>query len=290
MDVDYGLSLASKPVFTDGNKTVTINMKSNYKWSDGKPVDAQDLVFFIDLVKAAIKLSAANYGNYSPGFFPDNVVSAVATSKFTLQLKFNKALNPGYMFYDQILLLTPLPSTAWNIDAVGGKPVDYTTLAGAEKIYKFLDAQSQKLSTYATNPLWQVVDGPFKLTEFNPSTDANTMVPNPAYSGTKPSISKFQEVAFTSDDAEYTALRSGQLTVGLIPSTDYPQIPQLKKQGFNVFGFPDLGWDYIVFNFKDKTDNWDKIIGQLVRPAGAGSPGRRPGLRDRHLPRLRGQR
>jgi len=94
------------------------------------------------------------------------------------------------------------------------------------------------------------------------------MVPNPNYSGTKATISKFQELAFTSDDAEYTALRSGQLTVGLIPSTDYPQVSTLKKQGFNVFGFPNYGWDYIVFNFKDKTANWDKIIGQLyVRQA-----------------------
>jgi len=268
LNVDYGLSLASKPVFSNSNKTVTINMKNNYKWSDGNPVDAQDLVFFIDIVKAAVKLSSANYGNFSPGFFPQDVSSATATSKFTLQMTFSKPINPSYQYYNQILLLTPLPSKAWAIDAPNGKPLDYTNPANAAKIYKFLDAQSQKLSTYATNPLWQVVDGPFKLTAFNPSTDANTMVPNPAYSGTKPSISKFQEVAFTSDDAEYTALRSGQLTVGLIPSTDYPQIPQLKKQGFNVFGFPDYGWDYIVFNFKDKTDNWNNIIGQLyVRQA-----------------------
>lgn len=268
LDVDYGLSLASKPVFSDSNKTVTINMKSNYKWSNGQPVDAQDLVFFIDLVKAAVKLNAANYGNYTPGFFPDNLTSATATSKFTLQLKFNKSYNPGYLFYDQIALLTPLPSTSWNIDAVGGKPVTYTTLAGAEKIYQFLNSQSTKLATYATNPLWQVVDGPFKLSEFNPSTDANTMVPNSAYSGQKPAISKFQEVAFTSDDAEYTALRSGQLTVGLVPSTDYPQIPKLKTSGFNTFGFPDLGWDYMVFNFENTTNAWNKIIGQLyVRQA-----------------------
>jgi peptide/nickel transport system substrate-binding protein len=268
LDVDYGLSLASKPIFSDSNKTVTINMKSNYKWSNGQSVDAQDLVFFIDLVKAAVKLSPANYGNYSAGYFPDNLASATATSKFTLQLKFKKSYNPGYVFYDQILLLTPLPSTSWNIDAPGGKPVDYTSLAGAEKIYKFLNGESLKLSTYASNPLWQVVDGPFKLTQFNPSTDANTMVPNPNYSGQKASISKFSEVAFTSDDAEYTALRSGQLTVGLIPSTDYPQVPTLKKQGFNAFGFGDLGWDYMVPNFKDTTDHWDKIIGQLyVRQA-----------------------
>jgi peptide/nickel transport system substrate-binding protein len=268
LDINYALSLASKPTFSDSNKTVTINMKSNYKWSNGQPVDAQDLVFFIDLVKAAIKVSAANYGNYTPGFFPDNLASATATSKFTLQLKFTKSYNPGYLLYDQIALLTPLPSTSWNVDAVGGKPVDFTTLAGAEKIYKFLNSQSTKLATYATNPLWQVVDGPFKLSQFNPSTDANTMVPNAAYSGQKPSISKFQEVAFTSDDAEYTALRSGQLTVGLIPSTDYPQIPKLKTSGFNVFGFPDLGWDYMVFNFENTTNAWNKIIGQLyVRQA-----------------------
>jgi peptide/nickel transport system substrate-binding protein len=268
LDVNYQTSLAAKPVFSNSNKTVTINMKTNYKWSNGAPVDAQDVVFMIDLVKAAVKISPADYGNYSAGFFPGNVASATATGKYTLQINFTKSYNPGYLYFDQLLLLQPLPSTTWNIDAVGGKAVDYTTLAGAEKIYKFLNAQSLKLSTYATNPLWQDVDGPFHLTAFNPSTDANTMVPNPQFSGHKASISKFQEVAFTSDDAEYTALRSGQLTVGLIPSTDYPQIPTIKKLGFNVFGNDELGWDYLVFNFKDKTDNWNKVIGQLyVRQA-----------------------
>jgi peptide/nickel transport system substrate-binding protein len=268
LNINYPLSLAGKPVFSNDNKTVVINMKTNYKWSNGAPVDAQDLVFFVDLIKAAVKISAANYGNYSPGYFPDNVVSATATSKFQLTMKFNKSYNPGYLFYDQLDLLVPLPSTAWDIDAVGGKPVSYSTLAGAEKIYKFLNAQSSKLSTYATNPLWQDVDGPFKLTAFNPSTDANTMVPNPDYSGTKATISKFQEVAFTSDAAEYNALRSGQLTIGLVPSTDYPQVPTLRKSGFNVFGYPDLGWDYLLFNFKDTTDHWSSIINQLyVRQA-----------------------
>lgn len=268
LDVNYAISLAAKPVFSDNNKTVTINMKTNFKWSDGQPVDAQDAIFFIDEVAAAVKISPANYGNFSAGFFPQNIVSATAVSKYVLQIKFNKSYNPGYLFLDQLLLITPMPSTAWNIDKVGGPHLDFTKPANAAKIYKFLNAQALKLSTYATNPLWQDVDGPFHLTAFNPSTDANTMVPNPSFSGHKPSISKFQEVAFTSDDAEYNALRSGQLTFGLVPSTDYPQIPTLKKQGFNVFGNDELGWDYLLFNFKDKTNHWDKIIGQLyVRQA-----------------------
>jgi peptide/nickel transport system substrate-binding protein len=268
LNVNYPLSLASKPVFSNGNKTVTINMKTTYKWSNGAPVDANDVLFFIDVLKAAVKANPANYGNYSPGFFPDNVASAKATGTYTVQLNLTKAYNPGYFFLDQLDLISPLPSTAWDIDKAGGKPLNWKVPANAKKIYTFLNAQSSKLATYATNPLWQTVDGPFKLTAFNASTDANTMVPNMDYSGQKPSIAKFQEEAFTSDASEYTALRSGQLTVGLVPSDDYPQIGTLKKNGFNVFGFPDFGWDYMPFNFKDKTNSWSSIIGQLyVREA-----------------------
>ena len=112
-------------------------------------------------------------------------MSATATSKFTLQLNFKKAYNPGYMFYDQILLLTPLPRHVVGHGRGRWQAGCFTTLAGAEKIYKFLDAQSLKLSTYATNPLWQVVDGPFKLTQFNPPPTPTPWSPNPNYSGPK---------------------------------------------------------------------------------------------------------
>jgi peptide/nickel transport system substrate-binding protein len=269
LNINYAESLAKAPVWSNGDKTVTLNMDTNYTWSNGAPVDANDVIFYIDLLKAAVKLSAANSGNYTPGFFPDNVASATATSKYQVTLQLTKAYNPSYYFYDQLGLIIPLPSTSWDVDAVGGKPVSYTNLKSAEKIYTFLNAQSLKLSTYATNPLWQDVDGPFKISAFNPSTDANTMVPNKAYTGpNKPTISQFQEVAFTSDSSEYTALLDGQLTVGLIPSTDYPQIGSLKKKGYNVFGYPDFGWDYMVFNFDNTTGHWNKVIAQLyVRQA-----------------------
>jgi peptide/nickel transport system substrate-binding protein len=269
LNVNYADSLAGKPVFSNGNKTVTITMKSGYKWSNGAPVDASDALFYIDLLTAAVKLSPANSGNFSPGFFPQNIASAKATGKYTLQITFTKAYNPSFTYYTQLDLITPLPSTSWDIDKVGGKPLNWTVPANAAKIYTFLNAQSGKLSTYATNPLWQDVDGPFHLTAFNASTDANTLVPNTHYTGpNKPVISKFQEVAYTSDTAEFNALRSGALDVGLVPANDYPQVPTLKKNGYNVFGYPDFGWDYMYFNFANKTDNWDKIIGQLyVRQA-----------------------
>ncbi len=276
LSIDYGESLASAPIFSNGNKTITINMKSNYKWSDGESVDAEDVVFFTKLLEGAVTLSPANYGDYSPGLFPSNVASITATSKYQVVIKLTKSYNQAYAFLGQIAVITPLP-LSWdvtkfgNADDSGGCLTDSAAdhWKKCEAVYNYLNAQSLKLSTYASNPLWQVVDGPFRLTAFNPSTDANTMVPNTKYTGPdKPSIAKFQEVAFTSDASEFNALRSGALDVGLVPADDYPQISALQKSGYHTFGYPDYGWDYMVFNFKDTTNDWNNVVGQLyVRQA-----------------------
>ena len=33
--------------------------------------------------------------------------------------------------------------------------------------------------------------------------------------------------------------------------------------GYSVFGYPDLGFDYVGYNFKDPTGDFGKIISQL---------------------------
>lgn len=276
LSIDYAESIADKPIFSNGNKTITINMKSNYKWSDGESVDAQDVVLFTKMLEGAVTLSPANYGNYSPGLFPSNVASIKATSKYQVVITLTKTYNPTYTFLGQIAVITPLP-LAWDVTKFGNAPDSGGCLtdsaadhwAKCEAVYKYLNAQSMKLSTYATNPLWQVVDGPFRITAFNASTDANTLVPNTKYTGPyKPTISKFEELAYTTDTAEFEAIKSGALDVGLVPPNDYPQISALQKSGYNTFGYPDYGWDYMVFNFKDTTNHWNSVIGQLyVRQA-----------------------
>src|ERR1019366_6289101 len=45
------LSLALPPVYSNGGKTVTIKLKK-YNWSDGKPVTANDIIFFMNMLKA----------------------------------------------------------------------------------------------------------------------------------------------------------------------------------------------------------------------------------------------
>src|SRR5581483_4074204 len=62
-EVSLGLSAAAgDPVPSDGDKTYTVTLKSGLKWSNGQPVTAEDVLFDIDLLKAAVKESAANWG------------------------------------------------------------------------------------------------------------------------------------------------------------------------------------------------------------------------------------
>src|SRR5580704_4503730 len=71
--VNYQLSVADPPVFSDGDKTVTMMLK-NYNWSDGKPVTARDLVFWINLLLAEKNQSGA----YVPGGWLDHVAGMSA--------------------------------------------------------------------------------------------------------------------------------------------------------------------------------------------------------------------
>ena len=128
----------------------------------------------------------------------------------------------------------------------------------------FLSAQAKSVNTYASNALWQVVDGPYKLTSFNNTTGAFTMDPNPSYGGPHAKVmSKLEAVPYTSDTAELNAIKSGNLDFGSVPLTDVPQVGAVKSAGYNVFGYPDFGWEYLVYNFKDTTGDFNNIIKQL---------------------------
>jgi peptide/nickel transport system substrate-binding protein len=265
--INYQISLAPAPIYSNGNKTVTINLNPSYKWSNGKPVTAKDVLFFIDIVRAAIKENADNYGPYTTGNFPDDIVSMKAPSTHQVVFTLNKAYNPSWFTDTQLIDVTPMPSTTWNVAAAGGPHLDFTKPANAKKIWDYLNSQSKKLSTYASNPLWQTVDGPFKLTAFNTTTDANTMVPNPIYGGPqKAQFSTLKAEYFASSTAEFNAILAGDLTttgLATLAADNLPQVPKIKALGYNVYGYPSLGFSYVVFNFKDTTDNFDKVIGQL---------------------------
>jgi peptide/nickel transport system substrate-binding protein len=142
--------------------------------------------------------------------------------------------------------------------------LDYTNPANALKIFNYLTAQSKSVSSYATNPLWQTVDGPYKLSSFNDTTGAFTMVPNTSYSGPHATPeSNYVGVPFTSNAAEFNAIKTGSVDFGYVPQEDNPQIPQLKGLGYNYYGLPDFGDYFVDYNFKDTTGNFNNVVAQL---------------------------
>jgi peptide/nickel transport system substrate-binding protein len=259
------MSLANAPKYSNGDKTVTIKMKTNYKWSDGQPVTSKDALFFIDEVRAAVKESGSNWGQYNPGLgLPDQVVSASTPNATTLVLNLNKPVNPMWFTQDMLQLVVPMPVHVWAKASANGPILDFTNPANAKKIYDFLNKASGSTSTYATNPLWQTVDGPYKLTEFNNTTGAYTMAPNPTYGGPKSAkVPTLKAVPYTSDTAEFNAVLSKSIDIGYMPATDIPQADAVKRAGYHVYGYPDWGFTYVNYNFADKTGDFNNIINQL---------------------------
>ncbi len=266
--INYPLSPANPPVYSNGGKTVTVTMKG-WKWSNGETVNADSVLFFLNMAIA----EKANWYAYSPGLLPDNVVSAKASGN-TLTIQLNQAYSSIWYTYNQLAELNPMP-LSWDVTSLTGKPGSggCTTDSAADHwakcqaVYNFLTAQSKITATYATSPLWSVVDGPWKLSYF--STTGNvTFVPNKAYSGSpKPKLAAFKLVPYTDDATEYTALKTGQIDVGYIPPADLPQkpansvLPATNPLGssYALQPFYSFGIYYAQPNFNNPT------VGYMVR-------------------------
>ena len=255
-EINYQLSIGNQPVFSNGDKTVTITMK-HYEWSNGTPVTARDVLFFINLLKA----EKANWGAYVPGAFPDNVVSATAPNASTVVLTLNKAYNPTWFTYNELSQITPLPM-AWDRTSLSSPApnpnaanLPDTTAAGAKAVYAMLNSQATDLSTYATSPIWSIVDGPWRLSSFTTAGKA-VFVPNTKYSGPdKPRLSEFVELPFTSASAEFNVLRAGNnaITYGYIPTQDLTQKASVESLGYKVQPWIDLGFNFFPLNLNNPT-------------------------------------
>jgi peptide/nickel transport system substrate-binding protein len=258
--INWQLSMADPPVFSDGNKTITVTLK-NYQWSDGTPVTSRDLLFWMNLL-----LTEKNqYGSYAPGDWLDHVAGVSAPNPHTFVLRTNRAYNPTYFLYNGLSLLTPIPQHAWDKTSATGAIGNYDeTPAGAKAVYTFLNKESMSLSTWDTNPLWQVVDGPWHLkpgTGFQ-VTGQTIFVPNKRYSGpAKPRISEFEELPFTSATAEFDALKSGSVDYGYVPTTDVSSIGSLTAEGWSVKPWSYWGFSGVIFNFSNP--KYAALVNQL---------------------------
>jgi peptide/nickel transport system substrate-binding protein len=260
------LSLANPPQFSGRNVTITLK---HYMWSNGTPVTAQNVMFWINMMLAVPQ----DWGADVPGGFPTNVSNIKVVSPTELTMTMSKSFNPTWFLYNELSQITPMP-TAWDRTASGPSHCT-TTVSDCAAVYKYLDAQSKALTTYVGSPLWSIVDGPWKLSAFNADGHV-TFVPNKSYSGpVKARLAQFEEVPFTTDAAEYNVLQSPsgatKINVGYIPTQDAPPRPAnatvgtnpLSSHGYTLDPWYTWGISYYPLNLQSTIGDHAAIFKQL---------------------------
>lgn len=243
--LDRSRTLYRSVTYSEHATVVTIKLKG-YRWSDGYPLTSRDVEFAFNLYR----YDKAEWADYVPGEFPDNVASIRLPDAHTVVLRLTHPVNETWFTDDQLSLITPMPQHAWDrVSALGPVGNADQTPAGAAAVFDFLDTQAMDVATYATNPLWQVVDGPWTLRAFSPD-GAASFVPNPRYSGPiKPTISEFDEVPFSTTADEVRALRSGAVDVGYLPITESGAVGAIEAAGYGLAPWDDLAIAYGLYDF-----------------------------------------
>lgn len=255
--LDPGLSAADAPQYASNGKSVTVTLK-NWKWSNGEKVDADDVIFWMHMMKA----EKANWGGYTPGLFPDNVTSVTKTGPQTVKFDLTQKYSSDWFTYNELSQVTPMPM-AWDVTSSGAKPGSggcTQSVAKCKAVYAFLTSQNKDLKGYASSPIWGVVDGPWKLGAFS-SSGQFTFVPNTKFSGSpKPQLSAVKFLPFTTDSAEFNDLKSSNtIDLGYIPPSDLPakpanqQVPQHSPVGAGYNLLPNYNWsvNYFPENFNN---------------------------------------
>jgi peptide/nickel transport system substrate-binding protein len=223
------LSLAHAPTTSNADKTVVIRLKG-WKFSNGQRVDAQSVIFWMNMLMA----EASEWGDSTPGEFPYNVASYSAPDGprgDLVTITFDERYSSTWLLYNELSQITPRPE-AWDITSLDGAPGSgrcgvaatgamngLATAAACNRVWTFdtdddetsmSPHMSGDLDTYGSNPLWQVVDGPWRLSSYDVSGGQITFVPNARYSGPqRPILSMFVERFYPSDAAILAALERG---------------------------------------------------------------------------------
>ncbi|WP_344662176.1 ABC transporter substrate-binding protein [Catenulispora subtropica] len=236
--VNYDMGPADKPTWSSDGKTITVPMKSSWQWSNGEKVTGQDVQFWLNMMKA----EHDNLGYYSAPndvvgvkYLPDNIVST-KVSDSSIEITFDQPYNQDYIVGNALQTVTPMP-LAWDVtDDKGTKgkcsadTLDSPTLkADCEAVWKYMSGAGKDVKSFATNPLWKIVDGPWVLKGFNATSGAFEISKNDKFGGEhKPYLDEVDFVSYTGPDAEWKDLQAGSsqanaLQIGVFPSANTPQ-------------------------------------------------------------------
>ncbi len=108
--VNFSRSIASSIAVTNNDTVYTIHLKPSWRWSNGSPLTAADVVYSWDIVNASAQ-SSAPWFNYGAGIggIPSDWQSVTARNSSTVQVVSKKPVNPVWFEINGIGQLIPIP-------------------------------------------------------------------------------------------------------------------------------------------------------------------------------------
>ncbi|WP_230085466.1 MULTISPECIES: peptide ABC transporter substrate-binding protein [Arthrobacter] len=247
MKLDLETGIADKMEYSADGTSVKFHLRDMH-WSDGTAITTRDVEFWFNLIKA----NKETWGGYKKGRLPDNITDIKYSDEKNFTLTFDKVYNQDWMSSTQLTSIKPLPHHAWAKTGDDAKVGDEDrTVDGAKKIFEYLTKSSEDMSSYATNPLWQAVSGPFTLKGFDNSGKV-TLAKNEKYDGPdSANVTTVNLLPFTSSDAEVNRLRAKGIDYGYIPTSLMDQKSQFESLAYQID--PWKGWavTYMPYNFNN---------------------------------------
>jgi peptide/nickel transport system substrate-binding protein len=184
---DFSRSLSQSIAVLDHDTRFVVALKP-WRWSDGVPVTADDVVFTWSLIGTLGPAYAYN----GQGGMPGRIAYVRALDAQHVEFQMRQPTNPQWFELAALSVLPALPRHAWS------------NLSRDELWQRQTDAS-----------LFQVVDGPFKLENFLPD-QAISYVPNPLYGGHQAGVARLV-IDFLEGGSALHALRAGDVDMAQVP-------------------------------------------------------------------------
>ena len=233
-DLNFTPEFATKWETSKDGLIWTFHTVPNAKWSDGKPLTAEDAAWTIN---TDVKYQGTGGAN-TAGLIA-HIKSASAPDPNTLVVKYEKPVGNVLSQFQQLAIL---PKHIWA-GYTGHKGADLKTFPNAAPI---------------------VSGGTFILTKFKKDEIA-LFERNPSFYGPKPHIKGFGLRMFSNDDALVSAMKSGEIDA--IESVPPTAIDTLKKAGVIVSIVPGVTTNDFIFNANTKKTNHRELLNLKLREA-----------------------
>lgn len=233
--VDYSKSLASHISVNANGTRYVITLSHKYKWSNGQPITAKDVVFTVDLMKAASQPNAPwVFGGLGSGGMPTDWKSVSADGTDTVIVQLARPANPQWFIHNGLTQIFPVPESVWD-----RYPNNMT------QELKFIES----VANTPTSKYFDVVDGAFRFLKWQPNNYWE-LVPNPHFGGHKATIGRLLFQYEGSSSSEFAGLRNGSISVGYLPASMIKDRAELSHDKFSSSYL--FAMNYIVPNLSPK--------------------------------------